>query len=67
MLYLNLRMAFIIGLENHFIFNFCLNRHKKNQSLKTEEKKQKKSFANLLLTQNRNFFCQNNLIITKTK
>ena len=38
--------------------NFYLNNHQKSQSLKTY----------LLLTQNRNFFCQNNLmIITKTK
>ena len=36
--YLNLRMAFILGLENHFTFNFCCNNHQKSQSLKTEKK-----------------------------
>ena len=39
MLFLDLRgMAFILGLKNHFIFNFCLNNHSKSQSLKTEKK-----------------------------
>ena len=31
-------MAFILGLENHFTFNFFCNNHQKSQSLKTEKK-----------------------------